>query len=533
MYTIIKRTTNLAVAVVILTTLTFSGCNQSELDELFPGDGESPEGDRIALTIGEVIIPGYNQTVTTRGASENDSESDDLFNEWVVIEECNVTRSIEAEPEMCVMRLCQDTVPGTTIPATRASLTTNAKIRLIAFDASDKSFVGAADYTVNGATITPVGSDLVLKAFNSYTIVGYTFNNTASLGTVASSYTWNSSTISIPDMNNDFLTCFTTISNLSSTNSSISLSFSHQLSKMSLVLVKGDGITGISAANNVTISNGGTSTTWKVGASAVEGSVSAASQKFSTTATGTSSAVRILPYPSNHTVSVTFPSISLNGVSKSNITISSASAVRIQPGKTYTMTITFSKKPGMNIPEGDITECSGSDKTTLASVTFASGNLIQPGNTTGAPTFAGSTSDYGHYYCWLSDWMGNGSTSRNGNDPCQSVAPAGKWYTPSYSLLQLLVRCTNKQLVSNGGKNGMWFGGSGRGLFLPAAGYRYPTDGSGTTASNGAGSYGYYWSNEENASDRGYDLYFYTGYAYTYSYGKRSGFSVRCVQGAK
>lgn len=534
MYPIIKRTTNLAIAVIILTTLAVSGCSQSEVDELFPGNGESPEGDRIALTIGEVIIPPYNQTAATRSATDDTPDSEDLFNEWVPIEECNVTRAVDAASDMCVMRLCQDTVPSTTGTATRASLTTNAVIRLIAFNSTDNSFAGVGDYTVNGTTITPVGSSLVLKAFKSYTIVGYTFNNTASLGTAASTYTWNSTAISIPDLNNDFLTCSTTISNLSSTNSFISLSFSQQLSKMSLVLVKGSDITSISAASNVTISNGGTSTSWKVGASGVEGSVSAASQKFSTTATGTSSAVHIVPYPGNHTVSVTFPSITLNGVTKSNITISSSSAVSIQPGKTYTMTITFSKKIGVDIPKGDITQCSGSDKTSLSSVTFAPGNLIQPGNTTGAPTFAGSTSDYGHYYCWLSDWMGEGSTNRNGKDPCQSVIGQGnKWYTPSYSLLQLLARCTNKQLVSNGGKNGMWFGGVGKGLFLPAAGGRHDTAGSGTTASVDAGSRGYYWSKEEASSLNGYPLDFGSGNVATRNYSKPTAFSVRCVQGAK
>lgn len=531
MYPIIKRTRNLAIAVAILTAVSITGCSQSEIDSLLPGNGESPEGDRIALTIGEVIIPAYNQTSATRGASDDTPDNEDLFNEWVPIEECNVTRAIDAASEMCVMRLCQDTVPTTT--ATRANLATNAKIRLIAFNSTDNSFAGVGDYTVNGTTITPDGSGLALKRNRSYTIVGYTFNNTASLGTAASTYTWNSTAISIPDLNNDFLTCTTSISNYSETNNSISLSFSQQLSKMSLVLVKGTDITSISAANNVTISNGGTSTTWKVGASGVETST-AASQKFSTTATGTSSAVRIVPYPSNHTVSVTFPSITLNGVTKSNITINSSSAVSIQPGKTYTMTITFSKKVGVDIPEGDITQCSGTDKTSLTSVTFAPGNLIQPGNTTGAPTFASSTSDYGHYYCWLSDWMGNNSTSRNGKDPCQSVKGQGnKWYTPSYSLLQLLARCTNKQLVSNGGKNGMWFGGAGKGLFLPAAGYRFSADGSGTTAPGRVGSDGFYWSKEGYSSGYAYNLTFNSGYANTGYNNKTSGFPVRCVQGAK
>lgn len=67
-------------------------------------------------------------------------------------------------------------------------------------------------------------------------------------------------------------------------------------------------------------------------------------------------------------------------------------------------------------------------------------------------------------------------------------------------------------------------------LFLPAAGNRNNTNGSGTTATNNAGSNGNYWSKEENSSNNGYNLNFNSGNANTNNNNKTSGFSVRCVQ---
>lgn len=514
---------------VLFFSICLFGCSPSEFDELFPGGGNSESGELISLNIGEVIIPGYNEDPSTRSVSDSSSEHGDLFNEWVPIDECNVTRGIDAVSEMCVMRLCPDSVVSAAGPSTRANLSSGAKIRLIAFKTSDKSFAGVGDYQTSGSTLSPIGKGLKLTPRQNYTIVGYTFNSSASLPSAPSSYGWQNTAISIPNMDNDFLTCSASISNLSSSTNKLSLSFSHQLSKMSIVLKNGRYVSSIGSASNVTISNGGSSGSWKVGNSAVQ-NPSGASQKFSTTETGTATAVRINPNRTNQKVSVTFPSIAINGMTKSNITITSASAVSLLPGKTYTMTITFNTEPGISIPEADITQCYGTDKSTLASVIFAPGNLIQPGETTGAPTFTGSASDYGHYYCWMSDWMGNGSTSRNGKDPCQSVIGQGtKWYTPSYSLLQVLAKCTNKTLTNKG----MWFGGSGKGLFLPVAGYRFYTNGSGLTATNYAGTEGYYLSKEERTSTSGYGLLFRGGTATSYTSNKTNGLSVRCVQGSK
>lgn len=510
----------------------FFGCSQSEFDELFPGGANSDSGDLITLNIGEVIIPGYNEGFSSRSVSDSSSEHGDLFNEWVPIDECNVTRGIDEVSEMCVMRLCPDSVVSGANPSTRASTLANgAKVRLIAFKTSDYSFGGVCDYQVSGANLIPTDKDMYLLYGESYNIVGYTFNSSEPLPAAQASYTWNSTVITSSDMTKDFLTCSTSISKINEANNTIPhLTFSHMLSKMSIVLKTGTDVSSIGTSTDVTISNGGIKSRWRVGAVAVNNGT-VASQPFSMTASGTASPVRINPNRKKNThVSITIPSIAINGETKSNLTITSATTVIIEPGKTYTMTITFNQEPGFSIPESDITMCSGTDRSTLASVVFAPGNLIQPGNTTGAPTFAGNTSDYGHYYGWMSDWMGNGSTSRNGKDPCQSVKGQGtKWYTPSYSLLQVLSRCTDK-IDTN---KGMWFGSYSTGLYLPFAGMRGDGKGSGLTSTHYGRARGLYWSKEAYSSRYSYYLEFYSAYAsadYTWN---TFSTPIRCVQGSK
>lgn len=70
----------------------------------------------------------------------------------------------------------------------------------------------------------------------------------------------------------------------------------------------------------------------------------------------------------------------------------------------------------------------------------------------------------------------------------------------------------------------------GRSLFLPAAGYRNNSNGSGTTATNNAGTEGDYWSSDANNSNNGYNLNFNSGNSNVNNNNKTNGFSVRCVK---
>ncbi|MDE7356604.1 MAG: fibrobacter succinogenes major paralogous domain-containing protein [Rikenellaceae bacterium] len=62
---------------------------------------------------------------------------------------------------------------------------------------------------------------------------------------------------------------------------------------------------------------------------------------------------------------------------------------------------------------------------------------------------------------------------------------------------------------------------------FPAVGWRYGSSGT----LNHAGTDGYYWSSVAGGSGDAYYLYFYSSNLYVGSgYGKRGGFSVRCVR---
>lgn len=77
----------------------------------------------------------------------------------------------------------------------------------------------------------------------------------------------------------------------------------------------------------------------------------------------------------------------------------------------------------------------------------------------------------------------------------------------------------------------MWFLTNPNGLFLPAAGGRYSSEGSGTGATYAPGTDGRYWSRDATDSGSGYGLYFTSGNAFPTSFNRPAGFSVRCVQG--
>jgi len=178
------------------------------------------------------------------------------------------------------------------------------------------------------------------------------------------------------------------------------------------------------------------------------------------------------------------------------------------------------------IPEGGVL---------INGVIWATCNVDKPG------TFANKPEDVGMFYQWnrnigwstteLIDF--NGGTTCDGtystayiweksNNPC----PSG-WRVPTISDFTFLdgTKVEYKWILE---KNGGEFKdiNTGNTLFLPAVGYRNGCDAS----FNGAGSYGYYWSNVSNNSSGAYALEFDSSNA-TYHFGwyKVSGLSCRCV----
>ena len=154
-------------------------------------------------------------------------------------------------------------------------------------------------------------------------------------------------------------------------------------------------------------------------------------------------------------------------------------------------------------------------------------------------TFAAKPEDAGMFYQWnrkkawpatgtVSGWdssMPAGDTWEKINDP----SPAG-WRVPTLANIQKLFdtsKVTSQWITSNG-VNGRKFTdkNSGNSIFLPAAGYRYYSDGTLCYA----GSYGGYWSSTANGTSAAYNLTFGSGAVDWSKYDLRyNGFSVRSV----
>jgi len=168
-------------------------------------------------------------------------------------------------------------------------------------------------------------------------------------------------------------------------------------------------------------------------------------------------------------------------------------------------------------------------------VRWAECNVDAPG------TFAASPQALGMFYKWGTKigWSATGDpTSTSGqawadvaaesgdnwlaaNDPC----PAG-WRLPTKEELATLLDDTKvtKAWVTTPA-NGYKFTdqtNTSNSIFLPAAGYRYYTDGT----LGYAGDYGFYWSSTMSSAHDAWGLSFYSGDAYSY---RTYGFTVRCV----
>lgn len=124
-------------------------------------------------------------------------------------------------------------------------------------------------------------------------------------------------------------------------------------------------------------------------------------------------------------------------------------------------------------------------------------------------------------------------------DGCKLVGD-GSWRTPTKAECEALIAkgyvWASYTLKSGTTVNGAYFGTTiapnvtdqNKYLFLPAAGYQYPNEGSVATL---GGSNGYYWASDNDAvNNYGYSLYFYNGYVNVPSHRKTNGFPIRCVK---
>ena len=512
--------------------LSIAGCAEDDRMTPLSADSGDTADELIPIQISLTGDNDYHSSSFNDASTRNHSP---LIAEWVGVKAFSPTRTGEQPdyegPRIASMELTEDTLPCAN---TRATVPAGVYFRLIVFRKSGNNYVfqSAADYTSNGTGTPVLKQGKLLTRSGTIRVVGYSFNTTAALGAIPASYTYNSSTVNIPNMNSDFMTFdsgdITNVNSLS--HNLLPVSFGQKLCKLTITISPtGFPSNTISNCTGVYVKQGGNSTSWKIGPSTNVVAANTNNTAAFSPNTTLSTTIRMVPFAGARTITVHFNTLTISGRTVPNNTeITSTQSVQLKEGKSYTMKIQFKKAIGINVPSGSINltanGCSATDKTNLAKLIWADGNL----KSTGSANYVwGTYSEYGYYYTWYSTYTGN--TSTNNTDPCTklNVSTYGtSWRTPNSNELTMLSRCTNKTLTNKG----MWFMNNTIGLFLPATGFRNHTQGSYTSVETD-GTSGRYWSSSSNGS-----------YAYALEFGnnsasvtsnnnrKANGLTVRCVK---
>ena len=499
-------------------------------DNVVNPDSPEPDGeDMIPVTVSRVEDGSYMEShVDTPDTTGRRT----LVDEWVPVKEPPTGRAIPAAvpyegPSAVRMTLCEE--PQAT---TRASTLGNGiYFRLIAFRkvGSNYVFQSAADFTTNGASAPTLRQGKLLTRAGTVRVIGYSFNSTAAMGTIPSAYAYNGTSVTIPNMSNDFMVYDSgDIANVSTISHNLSVSFTQKLCKLTVKLSLSQfGSNTFTNCTGVYVSQGGNASAWTIGPSTNNVSANTGNTPTFSIANNSTATVRLVPFSGSRAITVHIGTLKLsNYFNANNRNITSSQNVQLQPGKSYTITLKF--ELGVQLAASDITltqnGCTASDKNNLAKLRWATGNLKSTGSTNYVWT---SSTDRGYYYTFYSTYTGNKTT--NNTDPCSKLNTAyygTGWYTPSENDYISLSRCTDK-VLTNGG---MWFMNKSIGVFLLASGGIGWGGGSSTgDPTSDAGTGGQYWSSTYNKND-GKRLVFYNGSAGIALDHLTSGLAVRCVK---
>ena len=502
-------------------------------DNVVNPDSSEPDGeDMIPVTVSRVEDGSYMEshidTPDTTGGRT-------LVDEWVPVKEPPASRVIPAAvpyegPSAVRMTLREE--PQVTTRA--ATLGNGIYFRLIAFRkvGSNYVFQSAADFTTNGASAPTLRLGNLLTRTGTVRVIGYSFNSTAAMGTIPSSYTYNSTSVTIPNMNSDFMVYDSgDIANVSTISHNLSVSFTQKLCKLTVKLSLSQFVSNtFTNCTGVYVSQGGNTSAWTIGPSTNNVSANTGNTPTFNIANNSTATVRLVPFSGSRAITVHIGTLKLsNYFNANNRNITSSQNVQLLPGKSYTITLKF--ELGIQLAASDITltqnGCTASDKNDLAKLRWATGNLKSTGNVN--YVWASSQTEGGHFYSF--NKLYDGSTG----DPCSKLNTAyygTSWRTPTKNELEKLVRCTDR--VYNGG---MWFMNNRLGLFFKAAGMR-PETGPGLEGTGSGTSGVYLTSTLGNRKNTCYALDFGTTYIVVTDTGawnalQINGYSVRCVKGTK
>ena len=533
----IMRAHLLWIAVMTASCLWVSGCTQ---EEKYPFLQEKDKDSGIVIPINISIAENGEYNAYSPDNTMPPRHNAPLIAEWTGVKTLSHTRTKESPeysgPRIASMELTEDTLSTLT---TRANnLSTGVYFRLIVFRKSGSNYVfqSAADYTSNGTSSPVLKQGKLLTRSGTIRVIGYSFNTTAALGDIPASYTYNTTKIDISNMNNDFMTYDSgDIANVNSLNYNLPVTFKQKLCKLTIsISVTGFTSNTISGCTGVYVKQGGNSTSWVIGSSAVAANTNnTASFNPNTNLTTT---IRMVPFASARTITVHFDKLTVGNIisnNADNIDITSNQSVQLKEGMSYTMKIQFKRSPGINVPAGSINlsnpkkACTNDDKQKLSKLVFADGNLKSTG---ASNNYVWATNrEYGYYYQWKKDYNGNNI------DPCARLNPTtygNDWRLPTRNEMERLGRCTNVKKVSNG-VNGIWFLNATTGIFLPLGGWR--NNSSGTAADEWPGTYGNYFTDESINTNDCYriDISPGEGKADVNSTPKRMAYTTRCVKGPK
>ena len=501
-------------------------------DNVVNPDSPEPDGeDMIPVTVSRVEDGSYMEshvdTPDTTGGRT-------LVDEWVPVKEPPASRVIPAAvpyegPPAVRMTLREE--PQVTTRA--ATLGNNIYFRLIAFRkvGSNYVFQSAADFTTNGASAPTLRQGNLLTRAGTVRVIGYSFNSTAAMGTIPSSYTYNSTSVTIPDMNSDFMVYDSgDIENVSTISHNLSVSFTQKLCKLTVKLSLSQfGSNTFTNCTGVYVSQGGNASSWTIGPSTNNVSANTGNTPTFNIANNSTATVRLVPFSGSRAITVHIGTLKLsNYFNANNRNITSSQNVQLLPGKSYTITLKF--ELGIQLAASDINltqnGCTASDKNYLAKLRWATGNLKSTGSTN--YIWAPSQTETGYYYTWYSTYTGNKTT--NNTDPCSKLNTAyygTGWRTPSENDYIPLSRCTDK-VLTNGG---MWFMNKSIGIFLLAAGTIGNGGGSATSNPNySTAKTGQYWTSKKDGENRGISFTFNPSSTFMFSDYQATGIPVRCVK---
>ena len=501
-------------------------------DNVVNPDSPEPDGeDMIPVTVSRVEDGSYMEshvdTPDTTGGRT-------LVDEWVPVKEPPASRVIPAAvpyegPPAVRMTLREE--PQVTTRA--ATLGNGIYFRLIAFRkvGSNYVFQSAADFTTNGASAPTLRLGNLLTRTGTVRVIGYSFNSTAAMGTIPSSYTYNSTSVTIPNMNSDFMVYDSgDIANVSTISHNLSVSFTQKLCKLTVKLSLSQFVSNtFTNCTGVYVSQGGNTSAWTIGPSTNNVSANTGNTPTFNIANNSTATVRLVPFSGSRAITVHIGTLKLsNYFNANNRNITSSQNVQLLPGKSYTITLKF--ELGIQLAASDINltqnGCTASDKNYLAKLRWATGNLKSTGSTN--YIWAPSQTETGYYYTWYSTYTGNKTT--NNTDPCSKLNTAyygTGWRTPSENDYIPLSRCTDK-VLTNGG---MWFMNKSIGIFLLAAGTIGNGGGSATSNPNySTAKTGQYWTSKKDGENRGISFTFNPSSTFMFSDYQATGIPVRCVK---